>query len=161
MYGLEAIAAANGWMITVVGAGIVFAGLVLLATALTHMPKLLQAWDNRREILARKPAPAPGPAERITREPAAIPAEKAPFQLTPEQLEAVRYFRWITDRLGEPFSLPALLEQAEKRGIARPFSRLDLFLRREIIIEDRGEGRGFYRWNEGIALPPVFEAESD
>lgn len=46
MGGLSAITAANGWVITFSGLGIVFVGLCVLAASLTYLERLLAWWDT-------------------------------------------------------------------------------------------------------------------
>lgn len=163
MYGLSAISAANGWLITAAGISIVFTGLAVLATVLANLEKALTAWDKRRELMKRgRPAPRPTP----TAEEAAVATpeeETAPtvptVDLSPEQMEVHGYFQWLTKRQGEIFSLPRLLEQAEKRGIRNPYTHLDFFLRHGLIQELGGEQRGFYRWNPQVKAQSAEEAE--
>ncbi len=157
MYGLKAISAGNGWLITVAGAGIVFSGLLMLAGILSCMERLLRFYDRQMEALSqmrRKWRRKPRPRERVAEPPIAQsePATAAVVRLTEEERQTAYYFQWITKRLGEPFSLPLLLEHAEKRGIARPHSRLDHLLRVGLIVEAEGDARGFYVWRSDLNI---------
>ena len=69
MYGFENITANNGWAMAVIGATIVFAGLVVLSFAISQIHKVLALWDKR--VLSKerqKRAPALSKAQ-MTREP--------------------------------------------------------------------------------------------
>ena len=154
MPGLSGIAAANGWMITVVGLSIVFLGLCVLAAFLAKLDKLLELWDKTVQALKtprRRPEVKVPHAVAESREgapPSAGPSEQEVF-LAPEAMETYESFRLLTAREGSAFSLPKVLEQAEKRGIPRPHYYLDQFLVLGLIEELPGENKGFYRWASG------------
>lgn len=155
MYGLQAIYAANGWMITIAGISIVFSGLVVLSTLISLMPRALAWWDRRVEMRreARQAVPSistPAEPERV--EPPAPPARPGTIRLSTEQMEAADYLRTITDRLGTLFSLQRLLEVAERHGVARPYYHLKEFLDMKLIVEESGENRGFYKWNTELQI---------
>lgn len=160
MPGLSAIAAANGWFITVAGLVIVFTGLAVLAGFIAGLEKLLSLWDRwvawlqsprRRE----PPIPAPGPlSEESTAEISqGVPSTRTVF-LSGETMEVYQYLQWLTRREGDVFSLSRLLEQAEKRGIPRPHFHLDEMLLLGLIEELPGEDCGFYRWTPGVTVQP-------
>jgi hypothetical protein len=46
LYGLEAITTHNGWAMSLAGALIVFAGLVVLSTVISQLHKILGIGDN-------------------------------------------------------------------------------------------------------------------
>ena len=156
MYGLQAIDAANGWTITVLGISIVFSGLTILAMLIASMERFLNLWDRKREFFTSDKqlshASESIPVQVLsTAEAYSSPiSETDTVHLTPEQMEAATYFQLIIARLGEPFSLPHLLEQAEKRGVSKPHSHLDVFLKTGLIAECNGEQSGFYRWCKDI-----------
>ncbi len=157
MYGLAAIRAANGWLITVAGISIVFVGLVILATVLANLERVLRLWDEKHTWFAKKKKPGKPVStpdqEALERPPEPeTPSAADVVFLDPEDLEIYSYFQWLTKRQGEIFSLPRLLEQAEKRGIRDPYGRLDLFLRLNLIEELTGADRGFYKWREGATV---------
>lgn len=152
MYGLEAIHAANGWAITIVGISIVFSGLLVLSSVLANMERILRFWDQRRDLFRKKePPPPPTTAQRESAEPPSEPVSAA-IRLTGAQEEALRSFQVLSQRQGDVFSLPRLLETAEKRGISKPHSNLDTFLKLGLIVELTGSNRGFYRWNEDVRI---------
>ena len=47
MYGFDNITANNGWAMAVVGASIVFAGLVVLSFVISQIHKILELWEKR------------------------------------------------------------------------------------------------------------------
>jgi len=147
MYGLEAIEAANGWVIAGVGIAIVYTGLVVLYAFTSNLERILSLLDaGSRFRSAGKSPEIPGPAESLPPSEQPCPDEEETLRLTPQQQEAAVYFELIAKRLGEPFSLPLLLEQAEKRGIPHPFRHLDTFLGIGLIEECEGQWAGFYRF---------------
>lgn len=162
MYGLEAISAANGWLITVAGISIVFSGLLVLSFFISNMEKAIRLWDKQKEkIKHSKISPIPesvGSAK--TGDVPEKPSVTKVVWLSSEQVEIYNYYRWITERLGEPFSLQRLLEHAEKRGIRRPYYHLDMFLQ-EGLVYDAGEDKiGFYKWARDIQIE-LIEKESE
>ena len=46
MYGLDAIAANNGWAISGVGISIVFSGLCVLSFVISQLHKVLNLWES-------------------------------------------------------------------------------------------------------------------
>ena len=100
MYGIEAITASNGWSMALAGVIIVFSGLVLLSLTIAQFHKVMNLLENRDL--------PPGPQSAD-----AGPAVPLP---SPQLTESARPFRLLSERLGEPFPLPKLLELAELSG---------------------------------------------
>ncbi|MGQ9485024.1 MAG: hypothetical protein ACUVSA_08615 [Desulfosoma sp.] len=159
MRGLTAITAANGWVITFSGLSIVFVGLCVLAAFLTYLERLLAWWD----MLSAKLKTSWHPAEIQETQPTArIPLEKASapaplpreIYLKHEALEVYQAFQLLSQRKAPAFSLPKLLEQAEKRGVHRPHYHMNQFLLLGLFEELSGEDRGFYRWAKGVVVRP-------
>jgi len=153
MYGLQAINAANGWIISLAGILIVLSGLAVLSLLISSIPKLLGIWDRQKEIFSARRRPLAVEQDRTLKELAGkklpeLSAEIAVIQLTRDQKEAASSFEMLANRMGECFSLPLLLQQAEKRGIYKPHSNLATFLRLGLIEECGGELTGFYRWQK-------------
>lgn len=165
MYGLQAISAANGWQISFAGVTIVFTGLIILSTVIACLERALTLWDRKGELLELVGRLLPQ-REVQTAQPATpsppfdAQAELSDVGLPPEELEVATYFALITDRLGQPFALMNLLEQAEKRGIHRPHSHLDLFLKLKLLEEHPGEPKGFYLWNKHFTVKGVEQLSS-
>ena len=122
MYGLDAINAYNGWAISIVGVTIVFTGLVMLSMAISQLHKLLDLWENRKEIsFFNKKSPETAPI---------------PIELTPTQKESARQFKLLAETLSDHFSLPRLLKLAQISGIDHPHSTLVILLEADIIVSD-------------------------
>lgn len=162
MYGLKAIEAANGWIISGVGLCIVFTGLIVLYLFTSNLERLLGWWDRKGEVFRSRAPEEPPQAPATEGGTCELPEEpeEAPFygetiRLTADQREVAEYFKMITDRLCEPFSLPMLLEQAEKRGVHRPYSHLETFLNLGLIEECEGLDAGYYRWRKNVRIETV------
>ncbi len=138
MYGLNAIAANNGWQYAFLGISIVFTGLIVLSAVISQLHKLLTVWNNRGEVLSALKSrwntspPSVAPAATVTAPP--------PIALD----EASRQMKLIVNRIGEPFSLPKILSAAEKRGLYRPHATINALLQAGTITPD---GTGYYTWN--------------
>ncbi len=135
MTGLEAIAAHNGWSIAIVGVTIVFTGLAMLSIILSQLYKVLDFWENRDDFF-----------KRLKRGDA---AEDLPdITVSPDMQETVRQYQMLADRLGEPFSLPKLLDFAQKCGLVNPHATINRLLKQNVIVPD---GEGYYRWHQAIS----------
>ena len=122
VYGLDAINAYNGWAISVVGVTIVFTGLVVLSMAIAQIHKILNLWENRKELsLFKKKTPA---------------TDQIPVKLTPGQKERARQFKLLAETLNDHFSLPRLLKLAQISGIDHPYATLARLLEADIIVSD-------------------------
>ena len=140
MYGFNAISAYNGWSIAVVGISIVFSGLVFLSVMISNLHKLLSVWQNRSNLLEFFKD-----MQCFRQVPEASP-EYA--DLSYDFKAASGQFRLLVDSIGqESFSLPKLLDMAEKRGVAKPHSTINDLLQHQIVIPD---GNGFYGWNHEV-----------
>ncbi|OQY60170.1 MAG: hypothetical protein B6245_02875 [Desulfobacteraceae bacterium 4572_88] len=134
MNGLEAIAYYNGWAISVVGISIVFTGLTMLSIIISQLHKMLDFWDNRHDF-----------RERIKN------ARKeeiiADISLYPDIKGTARQFKLLTERLGEPFPLPELLELSEKCHLAHPHRTINALLQAKLLVPD---DKGYYLWNQKV-----------
>ena len=133
MFGIENISAHNGWAISIIGITIVFTGLTTLSIIISQLHKALDFWENKRKFW---------PARNRHREAESFsPSE---ISLPPYTRESARQYKMIVDRLGEPFSLPQLLSDAQRCGLDHPHSTINELIRSEIIVPD---GTGYYQWN--------------
>ncbi len=164
MRGLSAIAAADGWSLTVMGVAIVLVGLSVLSLVLANLHRFLNLWDEtsrafkEKTLVREKPVPA-SDAEVPSQEPSTAPPVRELF-LSREDMEAYQYFHWLSQRQGDVFSLPKLLEHAEKRGMDRPHYHLYKMLGLGLIEEMKGDQRGFYRWNPEVIVRSDENSES-
>ena len=138
MYGLEAISNHNGWAMAVVGISIVFSGLLLLSFVISQIHKALELWENRKahfknmkELLQTK-----------------VKEEKPDYNLSfSKDVKESVYL--LTKRMGDPFSLPKLIDIAKKFGLANPHSTINELISTKLIIPD---GKGYFYWNKEKTL---------
>jgi len=131
MYGFEAIAYHNGWAISFIGIMIVFTGLLTLSMVIRLFPKIIAMIEGNGE---------PKPEKKQT--PKKTPSKK--LALDSNIKEAVRQYRYLISWMGEPFSLPRLIELSEKRGLSRPYYTVSQLLHANIIKPD---GKGLFFWH--------------
>lgn len=116
-----------------IGASIVFLGLILLTFAVSRIHKLLGFWENRAKSLER------------AKNGLSLNGESEDEVMPREIKSAVRQLRLLTDRIGEPFSLPKLLEFSEKTGMKRSHAMANAALDAGIIVPD---GTGYFTWDQ-------------
>ncbi len=137
MYGLEAIAQHNGWAISFLGVSIVFTGLVSLSVILSQLYKVLAFWDNRKIHIKN--------IKKIftNRESSDQAIKKKTLPAVTD--ESANHYRLLIGIMGDPFSLPKLIELAESRGLPHPHSTINKFLKEEIISPNN---KGFFTWKQ-------------
>lgn len=135
MYGFEAITASNGWAMAVAGVIIVFSGLIVLSLTIAQLHKVLNFWEDRGSFYHRLNNAQPKKA--------VAGKTVAELDLPPELSEPARHLKLITHRLGEPFSLPKLLELAELSGIYHPHATTNRLIKSGFILPD---GKGYFVW---------------
>ena len=136
LLGLKAISAQNGWEYALLGASIVFSGLVLLSFVLSQLHKLLYLWENRSSIGQRL-------KERWKNEAADAGPETTKPETSSDLMESRRQYQLLVERIGEPFALPRLLRLAERSGLHRPHATINKLLRAGVILPDEN---GYYTW---------------
>ena len=140
MYGFAAISHYNGWAMALVGLGIVFSGLIVLATTIAQLHKVLEILENPSAFLAtfRKKEEV----EETPEEDDGVPAMEG---ATDALRDSYRNFRVLVRTLPESVSLPRLLSMAEARGVFRCHATLGDLVRARVLVTD---GDGFYNWND-------------
>ena len=133
MIGLENISANNGWAMAAVGWSIVLTGLAILSFTISQLHKILGLWDDRKNIIRKLKNPSPQETQPAMPE----------IQLSGDIQEAMRQLKLLTNRLGDPFSLPKLVDLSEQRGLAKPHSTINTLLTAKIIVPD---GKGYFTW---------------
>jgi hypothetical protein len=128
LYGIEAITASNGWSMALAGVIIVFSGLVVLSFTISQFHKVLNFLEGR----VSQPRPQGDEA-------AAGADPSPPSHLT----ESARQYKLISERIGEPFALPKLLELAELSALPHPHSTVNELIKAGLIIPD---GKGYFLW---------------
>jgi len=135
LYGLEAISTYNGWAMAVAGIVIVFSALVVLSATIAQFHKVLNFLDDRAASFQNdKGLQKASSAESF--------AASDPLMMQNLAVSA-RQFRLVSDRIGEPFSLPKLLDLAELSGLPRPHSTINDLLKAGLIVPD---GKGYFFW---------------
>lgn len=136
MYGIHAITVHNGWAIALVGALIVFSGLVFLASALSRLHKILAVWESK-QVLFRQAKDALIYRKEL---------QKIPSRQDLQAIkEVVQQYKILVTTLGRSFSLPKLIWLAQKRGLTSPHSTVNDLLTSKVIIPN---GKGFFVWGD-------------
>jgi len=129
LYGLQAIAAHNGWAMALAGALIVFSGLVILSFVISQLHKIL-AFFEKKPVDVEPPEDKPG---------FLLPK---PF---PEDInEIVRLYKPLVEALGETFYLSELYEMSRKNDFPHPHITLTALRESKILVSD---GNGVFSWN--------------
>ena len=130
MYGLEAINAANGWSMALVGIFIVFTCLSLLSFVISQLHKFLPLKTDERPLESEaRPQEKP------------VPVDKCPTDL---KVQAA-LFEPIIEELGSNFPLTALYAQAKEYSIPHPHLSISA-LREATILVPLGDG--IFTWDK-------------
>jgi hypothetical protein len=132
MYGLEAINAANGWSMALVGILIVFTGLSLLSFVISQLHKFLPIEEKTDE---RPVESVPSPQQK----PGAV--EKCPTDL---KVQAA-LFEPIVEELASNFPLTKLYAKAKEHNIPQPHLSISA-LREATILVPLGDG--IFSWDK-------------
>jgi len=122
-----------------VGALIVFAGLVLLSTTIYIFPKILMFWE-KRQIKFEQNHEMP-----IEVEPEEQQALSLPKQFPSDINEIANLYKPLIEELGETFYLADLYEISKKYDFPHPHITLAAFRDSEILIP---HGEGVFTWNQ-------------
>ena len=139
MHGFEAISAQNGWVMALAGALIVFAGLVVLSTAISQLHRILGLIDKSRTTFEQNQKMP------IIEEPNVKLGISLPQQLPSDINEIARLYEPLLEELGETFYLADLYEIARKNDFPHPHITLTAFREAEILIS---HGDGVFTWNQ-------------
>jgi hypothetical protein len=122
LYGLEAITTHHGWAMSLAGALIVFAGLVVLSTVISQLHKILGIGDKtQKELMVTLPKEFPSDIDEIA-----------------------RLYQPLIEEIGDTFYLSNLHTIARKNGFPHPHITLNAFRDAEILIP---YGDGVFSWN--------------
>lgn len=136
MFDFNAIGANNGWAMSLVGALTVFTGLVILTLVVSQMHRLLQLLDNGVLLLKRW----------IGENGTTTGAGRRGPVLSREARTAVGQFGLLVQKVGQPFSLPRLIEHSQHAGLKRPHALVNEMLEAGLIIPD---AKGYFLWRPG------------
>ncbi|HMA85849.1 MAG TPA: OadG family protein [Desulfosalsimonadaceae bacterium] len=144
MTGLDAILHHNGFAMAAVGITIVFTALVTLSLVISQLHKLLLVWDDRR-IYVEKVRNLFSSARPTEARPPQVDEEIFEIHYFDDINESSRQFQILIQAMGEPFSLPELIQIAQSFGIEHAHSTVSHLIVKNFIVPD---GNGFYRWNQ-------------
>jgi hypothetical protein len=137
LYGFEAIAAHNGWSMAIVGASIVFSGLVILSLVISQLHKLLTIWENKGTFFNRNKRTSVNSTKEVLdlNLPGCFPSDIN---------EAARLYHPLVEKLGQPFQLVQLYEVSRKKGFPHPHLTISLLRQAKVLVP---EGDGVFIWN--------------
>jgi len=139
VYGFENINANHGWAMAVIGASIVFAGLVVLSFVISQIHKILELWEKRDLRKERqKKAPALSKAQKTQQ-----PAYKVHH--LPSVNDLISIYRPLAGQLEEPFELSQLFEISNKMDLAHPHLSIKKLWDAGVLI---AQGDGSFIWNK-------------
>lgn len=139
MYGFDNITANNGWAIAVIGASIVFTGLVVLSFVISQIHKILELWDKRGIRQERqKDASVPSAAQKIQ-------GTVYKAQSLPSVDDLISIYRPLVQQLKEPFELPQLFVISNKMDLAHPHLSIKQLWDADVLI---AQGDGTFIWNK-------------
>jgi|TARA_B100002003_G_scaffold251205_1_gene293639 hypothetical protein len=137
LYGFEAIAAHNGWSMAIVGASIVFSGLVILSLVISQLHKLLTIWENKGTFFNRNKRTSVNSTEEVL-------DLNLPGRFPSDINEAARLYHPLVEKLGQPFQLVQLYEVSRKKGFPHPHLTISLLRQAKVLVP---EGDGVFIWN--------------
>jgi hypothetical protein len=138
LYGLEAITTHNGWAMSLAGALIVFAGLVVLSTVISQLHKILGIGDKTQTDLHPQHEP---PEDNEAEEELMV---TLPKEFPSDIDEIARLYQPLIEEIGDTFYLSNLHTIARKNGFPHPHITLNAFRDAEILIP---YGDGVFSWN--------------
>lgn len=139
MFGIENITNNDGWAMAVVGATIVFLGLVVLSFAISQIHKILNLWEDREKIISR-----------FKKKPRAVTVQKTEetaykAQRLPSVDELANIYRPLVEKLPAPFNLSQLFEIANKNDLPHPHLSIQRLQEANLLV---AQGDGTFTWNE-------------
>jgi hypothetical protein len=132
LYGLAAIEAANGWAMSIVGALIVFTGLVILSFVISKLHTLVELLEGKHN---RKSASPNGNANNKPDLPDAWPTDIR------KQADLYQNFSM---ELGTSFQLKQLYSKAKENDMPHPHLTISGFREGGILVS---LGDGIFSWN--------------
>ncbi|MBW2568260.1 MAG: OadG family protein [Deltaproteobacteria bacterium] len=137
MYGLDAISAHNGWCMAGLGISIVFTGLVLLSIIVAQIHKILRIYDKKNTYIKL--------AKNLFRKKNKLESNSYELPASQKVSGAISQCRILVEKIGEPFSLPRLINLFEKYGISHPYSTINDLIGSGFIVPD---GKGYFLWKQ-------------
>jgi len=139
VYGFDNITANNGWAMAVIGASIVFSGLVVLSFVISQIHKILELWEKRGiKVETPKEAPTTSSGPKVQ-----DPASKVHY--LPSVNDLISIYRPLAGQLKEPFELTELFEISNKMDLAHPHLSIKQLWDAGVLI---AQGDGSFIWNK-------------
>ena len=139
MFGFENITANNGWSMAVVGASIVFIGLVVLSFVISQVHKILKFWEQRDEFFNRYKKQAQ------IEEPKTIKAPVSRQRRLPSVNELTSIYRPLVEQLKQPFNLLQLFEISNKMDLPHPHLSIKYLQEAGVLVP---QGDGTFTWDK-------------
>ena len=138
LYGFDNITANNGWAMAIVGATIVFLGLVVLSFVISQIHKILNLWENKDTLFARpNDSPRSGQVQTV-----AGPVYKE--RRLPSVDELISIYRPLVQQLREPFNLVQLYEISHQMDLPHPNLSINRLREANVLV---ALGDGTFTWN--------------
>ena len=139
MFGFENITANNGWAMAVVGASIVFIGLVVLSFVISQVHRILKLCEQRDEFLNRYKKQAQ------IEEPKTIKAPVSIQRHLPSVKELTSIYRPLVEQLKQPFDLLQLFDISNKMDLPHPHLSIK-YLQEAGVLAPQGDGT--FTWDK-------------
>ena len=123
----------------VVGAAIVFMGLVILSFVISQIHKILELWEQRDKFFARNKKGLVPAAESQGIEATAIKENHLP---TVKELASI--YRPLVTQLKEPFKIVQLFEISKKMDLPHPHLSIRSLQEAGILV---AQGDGMFTWD--------------
>ena len=144
MFGFDNITANNGWAMAVIGASIVFLGLVILSFVISQIHKILEFWEQRDKF-GSESRKAPVQTKDTQKSEATATRERH----IPTVKEMASIYRPLVEQLKEPFNLVQLYEVSSKMDLPHPHLSLKSLQEAGILV---AQGDGTFTWDNQKAI---------
>ena len=139
MFGIDNITNNNGWAMAVVGASIVFLGLVVLSFVISQVHKILNLWEQRNTFFNRYKKQAQ------IEEPKTVKAPVSRQPRLPSAKELTSIYRPLVEQLKQPFELIQLFEISNKMDLPHPHLPIKYLQTAGILVP---QGDGTFTWDK-------------
>ena len=138
VFGFENITANNGWAMAVVGASIVFLGLVILSFVISQVHKILTLWEQRDEFFNRHKKQPQIEEPKPTK--ASVPIQRH----LPSVTDLTSIYRPLVEQLKQPFDLLQLFEISNKMDLPHPHLSIKHLQQAGVLVP---QGDGTFTWD--------------
>ena len=122
----------------VVGASIVFLGLVVLSFVISQVHKILKLWEQKDELLNRHKKQAQ------IEEPKTIKAPVPIQRHLPSVSDLTSIYRPLVEQLKQPFDLTQLYEISKKMDLPHPHLSIKNLQQAGVLVS---QGDGTFTWD--------------